>query len=70
MAAATPPGASLTDHRAHDVALATRTRFTEAAVNGELVLKPAAEPLGIDVIVDACPARLDGSLENASDRVV
>jgi hypothetical protein len=70
LAAAAPPGPALTDNRSHDAASATQTRFVEATVNSELMLKLAFPTLGIDVIVHARPARRDGSLEDVSDRAV
>src|SRR6202163_2208866 len=70
LAAAAPPGPALSDDRADDGFPASGTRLTEAAIDGELVLKPALQPLGVDVIVDAGPSRLDGAVEHVSDRAV
>jgi hypothetical protein len=62
LAASAPPGTALTEYRAHDGFPTTPARLAQPAVNVQLVLEPAFEPFGVDVIVDAGTPRLDGAL--------
>ncbi len=70
LAAPAPPSAALPEHRTDDGVAASRARFAKAAVNGEFILKPSLEPLGVDVVIDARPTRVDRPLENVHDRAV
>jgi hypothetical protein len=62
LTAAAPPGTALTENRTHDGFPASPARLAQPAVNVQLVLEPAFEPFGVDVIVDAGTARLYGAL--------
>jgi len=70
LAAPAPPSAALPEDRADDCVSAARARFAETAVNGEFILKSPLEPLGVNVIIDARPTRVDRPLENVHDRAV
>jgi hypothetical protein len=62
LAATAPPGTALTENRPDDGFPASSTRFAQPAVNVQLILEPAFEPFGVDVVVDAGTPRLNGAL--------
>jgi hypothetical protein len=62
LATAAPPGTALTEYRSHDGLPASFARLAQPAVNVQLVLEPAFEPFGVDVVVDAGTPRLNGAL--------
>jgi hypothetical protein len=62
LAASAPPGTALTENRTHDGLSTSSARFAQPAINVQLILEPAFEPFGVDVVVDAGTPRLDGAL--------
>jgi hypothetical protein len=61
LAAAAPPGAPLTENRSHDGFATSIARLAQPPIDGQLILEPAFEPFGVDVIIDAGTPRLYGA---------